>query len=102
MITDGPENLTCARDLAFGLAQVASDEPRIVEALVRAQDSLLPRLVPDAPVVVKTGDLPNAYHEVAYVGRPPNGVAIAVCSSPAARPDRIARAAARLVVHSKR
>ena len=102
MIATGEENLTCARDLALGLAQVASEEPRIVHALARAQDSLLPSLIPDVPVAVKTGDLPGAYHEVAYVGAPPTGVAISVCSSPPALPDRVAHAAAELAIHSNR
>jgi beta-lactamase class A len=102
MIADGPENLTCARDLARGLAQVAAEEPRILDALAATQDSLLPYLVPDVPVAVKTGELPNAYHEVAYVGTPPDGLAVAVCSSPPALPDEVSRAAAALVIPSNR
>jgi beta-lactamase class A len=102
MIADGPENLTCARDLAVGLAQIASEEPRIVDALARAQDSLLRHLLPDVPVAAKTGELPGAYHEVAYVGTPPEGLAVAVCSSPPALPNEVARTAAALAVPSKR
>lgn len=102
MIADGPENLTCARDLAHGLAQVATEEPRVLDALAAAQDSLLPHLVPEAPVAVKTGELPNAYHEVAYIGTAPDGLAVAVCSSPPALPDEVARAAAALVIPSNR
>jgi beta-lactamase class A len=102
LVTDGPENMTCARDLASGLAHVASEEPRIVDALASTRDSLLPYLVPDVPVAVKTGDLPGAYHEVAYIGTPPEGLAIAVCSSPPALPDAVARAAARLIIPSNR
>jgi beta-lactamase class A len=102
MIATGEENLTCARDLALGLARVASEQPRIVHALTRAQDSLLPSLIPDVAVAVKTGNLPSAYHEVAYLGAPPTGLAIAVCSSPPVLPDRVARAAAELAIHSNR
>ena len=44
MIADGPQNLTCARDLARGLAAI--DEERVLEALGRAHDSELPFLLP--------------------------------------------------------
>lgn len=98
MISDGPENLTCARDLALGLAIVAAEEPRIVAALAMTQDSLLPKLLRQAPIAVKTGELDAVYHEVAYVGNPPDGLAIAVCSSPPELPDAVARLAARLLI----
>jgi beta-lactamase class A len=98
MISDGPENLTCARDLARGLATVAREEPRIVAALAKSQYSLLPKLLRQARVAVKTGELEAVYHEVAYVGNPPAGLAIAVCSSPPALPDAVARLAARLLI----
>jgi beta-lactamase class A len=102
MIADGPQNLTCARDLARGLAQIAAEEPRILDALAATQDSLLPYLVPDAPVAVKTGELTDAYHEVAYVGAAPDGLAVAVYSIPPALPDEVARTAAALVIPSNR
>lgn len=101
MIDDGPENLTCAGDLAAGLARVADEEPRILQALQCARDSLLPFLLPGMPVAVKTGELENAYHEVAYVGTAPDGVAVAVCSSPPALPDKVARTAAGLAFPRK-
>jgi beta-lactamase class A len=101
MISDGPENLTCARDLARGLAAAAAEEPHVVAALTKTQDSLLPKLLPQLPIAVKTGELDAVYHEVAYVGVPPDGVAIAVCSSPAALPDAVARLAARLLIPLK-
>jgi hypothetical protein len=93
MISDGPQNLTCARDLARLLAAI--DEPRILDALARAHDSELPLRLPDRHVAVKTGELGElAYHEVALVdGR----LAVAVCSSPAVLPHQVAEVAERLV-----
>jgi hypothetical protein len=92
MIGDGPENLTCARDLARGLAAI--EEERILDALGRASDSELHLLMPDRDVRVKTGELwPRAYHEVALVDR---ALAVAVCSAPAALPGQVAAVAASL------
>lgn len=92
MISDGPENLTCARDLARGLAAI--EEERILDALARASDSELHLLLPDRDVRVKTGELwPRAYHEVALVDR---SLAVAVCSAPAALPGQVAALAASL------
>lgn len=93
MMSDGPQNLTCARDLALVLASI--DEPRILDALARAHDSELPLRLPDRHVAVKTGELGElAYHEVALVdGR----LAVAVCSSPAVLPHQVAEVAERLV-----
>ena len=68
MMGEGPENVTCARDLARGLA--ALDEPRILEALSVAHDSELPHRLPEHEVLVKTGEIwPRVYHEVALVDR---------------------------------
>jgi beta-lactamase class A len=93
MISDGPQNLTCARDLALGLAAI--EEERVLEALGRAHDSELPLRLPGRDVRVKTGELwPDVYHEVALVDR---SVAIAVCSAPAALPGRVAAVAGSLV-----
>jgi hypothetical protein len=93
MISDGPENLTCARDLAVALAAV--DEPRILDALSRTHDSELPLRLPGRRVAVKTGELGElAYHEVALVD---GSLAVAVCSSPAVLPHRVAEVAERLV-----
>jgi hypothetical protein len=86
MISDGPENLTCARDLARGLAAI--EEERVLDALGRAHDSELPLLMPGRDVRVKTGELwPDVYHEVALVDR---ALAVAVCSQPAALPGEVA------------
>jgi hypothetical protein len=93
MISDGPQNLTCARDLVTALAGV--DEPRIVDALARAHDSELPLRLPDRHVAVKTGELGElGYHEVALID---GSLAVAVCSSPAALPHQVAEVAERLV-----
>jgi hypothetical protein len=93
MIADGPENLTCARDLVTAL--VAIDEPRIVRALELAHDSELPLRLPDRRVAVKTGELGAlGYHEAALID---GSLAVAVCSSPAVLPHRVAEVAERLV-----
>jgi beta-lactamase class A len=93
MISDGPENLTCARDLARGLAAI--DEERVLDALGRARDSELPLLLPERDVRVKTGELwPDVYHEVALVDR---SLAVAVCSQPAALPGKVAARAESLL-----
>lgn len=89
MISDGPENVTCARDLARGLAAI--EEERLLDALARAHDSELPFLLPGRDVRVKTGEIwPDVYHEVALVDR---SVAVAVCSEPAALPGQVAAVA---------
>jgi beta-lactamase class A len=93
MISDGPENLTCARDLATALATV--DEPRIVDALALAHDSELPLRLPDRHVAVKTGELgERGYHEVALID---GELAVAVCSSPAVLPHEVAEVAEQLI-----
>lgn len=96
MISDGPENLTCAGDLARGLAAVAAEEPRVVDALERAADSLLPHLVgPEVRVAVKTGELPGVvYHELALLSEGGRSLAVAACSASPERPDRVAEAVA--------
>jgi beta-lactamase class A len=92
MMSDGPQNLTCARDLACGLAAI--QEERVLDALARAHDSELPFLLPGRDVRVKTGEIwPDVYHEVALVDR---SLAVAVCSQPAARPGEVAAAASSL------
>jgi hypothetical protein len=86
MISDGPENLTCARDLARGLAAI--EEERVLEALALAQHSELHFRLEGREVLVKTGELwPAVYHEVALVDR---SLAVAVCSAPAALPHEVA------------
>jgi hypothetical protein len=86
MMSDGPENLTCAADLARGLAAI--DDERVLGPLARAHDSELPLRLEGRDVRVKTGELwPHAYHEVALADRE---TAVAVCSAPAVRPGRVA------------
>ena len=86
MISDGPENLTCARDLACGIAAI--EEERVLDALAAAHDSELPLRLAGRDVRVKTGELwPAAYHEVALVDR---RLGVAVCSAPAALPGEVA------------
>ena len=89
MMSEGPENLTCARDLARGLAAI--EEERVLDALGRAHDSELPLLLHGRDVRVKTGEIwPDVYHEVALIDR---DVAVAVCSQPAALPGAVAAVA---------
>ena len=93
MLADGPENVTCARDLATSLR--ALDDPRVLDALAQAHDSELPLRLDGRDVRVKTGELwPRVYHEVALVDRK---LAVAVCSEPAALPGEVAAVAASLI-----
>jgi hypothetical protein len=93
MMTDGPENLTCASDLARGLAAV--DDERIFEALSVAHDSELPLRLEGREVLVKTGEIwPRVYHEVALVDR---RLAVAVCSEPGVLPGEVAATAERVI-----
>jgi D-alanyl-D-alanine carboxypeptidase len=85
----GPENLTCARDLARGLMAIADE--RVLQALALAQDSELHFRLPGREVLVKTAEIwPRVYHEVALVDRL---IAVAVCSEPAALPSEVAATA---------
>jgi beta-lactamase class A len=89
MMANGPENVTCARDLARGLAAI--DEPRVFEALSVAHDSELPFRLPEREVLVKTGEIwPRVYHEVALIDRQ---FVVAVCSAPAVLPSEVAAVA---------
>jgi hypothetical protein len=93
LMSDGPENLTCARDLARGLAAI--DEERVLTALALAQDSELHFRLAGHEVLVKTGEIwPRVYHEVALVDR---RLAVAVCSEPAALPSSVAATAERVI-----
>ena len=86
MISGGPENLTCARDLVRMITAI--DEPRIVDALALTQGSELPLRLDGRHVAVKGGELwPRAYHEVALVDR---NLGVAVCSAPAVLPGEVA------------
>jgi beta-lactamase class A len=96
MMADGPENVTCAADLARGLAGI--DEPRILDALSVAHDSELPLRLHPREVLVKTGEIwPRVYHEAALIDR---RLAVAVCSEPAALPGEVARVAESVAVPS--
>src|SRR3978361_1993129 len=86
ILRHGPQNLTCARDLARGLAAI--DDERVLDALGRAHDSELPLLLHGRGGRVETGEIgPDVYHEVALVDR---SLAVAVCSEPAALPGEVA------------
>jgi beta-lactamase class A len=93
MMAAGPENLTCARDLARGLAAIEAEQ--VFEALSVAHDSELPLRLHGREVLVKTGEIwPRVYHEAALVDR---GLAVAVCSEPAALPGEVAAVADRVI-----
>jgi hypothetical protein len=93
MMAEGPENVTCARDLARGLAAI--DAEQVFEALSVAHDSELPLRLHGREVLVKTGEIwPRVYHEAAFVDR---SVAVAVCSEPAALPGEVAAVAERVI-----
>jgi beta-lactamase class A len=98
MMADGPENETTAVDLATGLARLL-DEPfadDMLEAMRVAADaeSFLPHLLPDAAIAAKSGELDTVRHEVAYIELGHRRLVTAVCSSPPATPDVLARVAA--------
>jgi hypothetical protein len=89
LMSEGPENVTCARDLARGLAAI--EEERVLSALALAQDSELHFRLAGREVILKTGEIwPRVYHEVALVDRK---LAVAGCSEPAALPSEVAATA---------
>ena len=93
MMAEGPENVTCARDLARGLAAIEAEQ--VFEALSVAHDSELPLRLHGREVLVKTGEIwPRVYHEAALVDR---SLAVAVCSEPAALPGEVAAVADRVI-----
>lgn len=93
MMGDGAENLTCASDLARGLAAIEAEQ--IFAALAIAHDSELPYRLAGHEVLVKTGEIwPRVYHEVALVDRQ---IAVAVCSEPAILPGELAATADRVI-----
>lgn len=96
MMGDGPENVTCARDLAVGIAAI--DEPQVFAALAVAHDSELPFRLPGCDVVVKTGEIwPRVYHEAVLVDKT---LGVAVCSHPAVLPGEVAAVAERVIASS--
>ena len=96
MMTAGPENETCALDLARGLTRLL-DEPRIPAALELALDSQLRYHLPaDVRIGAKTGELDTVFHEVALLDDGSRRLVTAVCSSPQARPDEVSAVGAGL------
>jgi beta-lactamase class A len=99
MMAEGPENETTALDLTHGLARLL-DEPfasDLLEALrVAAEaESFLPYLLPGVTVAAKYGNITDTvYHEVALLEQGDRRLVTAVCSSPPARPDEVAKVAA--------
>ena len=98
MMAKAPENETTALDLANGLARLL-EEPfadDMLAALYVSADlsSFLPHLLPDATVYAKWGNTDTVRHEVAYITRGERRLVTAVCSSPPAAPDVLARTAA--------
>ena len=99
MMSEGPENLTSANDLARGLAAIAKDPAGvpILHALSLAVDSVLPsRLPPHVAVYPKSGELETVRHEVALLDDGRRRVVTAVCSSPPIGPDALAARAVAL------
>jgi hypothetical protein len=93
MMAPGPENVTCAGDLARGIAAIEAEQ--VFEALAVAHDSQLPLLLHGREVLVKTGEIwPRVYHEAAFVDR---RLAVAVCSEPAVLPGEVAAVADRVI-----
>jgi hypothetical protein len=93
MMGEGAENVTCARDLAVGLAAI--NETQVFDALSVAHDSELPFRLPEHHVLVKTGEIwPRVYHEAALVDRT---LGVAVCSEPAVLPGDVAAVAEHVV-----
>jgi beta-lactamase class A len=96
MMTAGPENETCALDLARGLARIL-DVDHIGAHLGLALDSQLRyHLPPEISVAAKTGELDSVFHEVALLTDGRRRLVTAVCSSPAERPDVVSARAAHL------
>ncbi len=89
MMTQGPENETCALDLARGLSRILG-EGRVQAHLELALDSQLRyHLPPGVRVAAKTGELDSVFHEVALLSDDRRAIVTAVCSSPPARPDEV-------------
>jgi beta-lactamase class A len=96
MMAAGPENETCALDLARGLARIL-DEPRIRAHLELALDTQLRfHLPPAVRVAAKTGELGSVFHEVALLSADERELVTAVCSAPPHRPDEVSAVGAGL------
>ena len=95
MMTPGPENETCALDLARGLARIIDVSPIPLHLGLALDSQLRYHLPPDVSVAAKTGELDWVFHETALLSAGGRRLVTAVCSSPPARPDEIsARGAA--------
>jgi beta-lactamase class A len=101
MMSVGDENVTTPVDLARGLVRLLQEPfaPELLAALrvAAASDSLLPQLLDaDVAVAAKSGELDSVRHELAYLAHVDRKLVTAVCSSPPARSDELARCAATL------
>jgi beta-lactamase class A len=96
MMTAGPENETCALDLARGLARILDIGPIRAQLGLALDSQLRYHLPPDVSVAAKTGELDSVFHEVALLGDGQRQLVTAVCSSPPARPDEISARGAQL------
>ena len=94
MMAEGPENLTCARDLARGLAAIEAEQ--VFEALSVAHDSELPAAPARAGGAREDGRDLAAGLPRGRSGRPAAS-AVAVCSEPAALPGEVAAVADRVI-----
>jgi beta-lactamase class A len=101
----GPDNTTCAADMADLMVALAIAPPglprpacrRVLAALAQSHHTdIVPRYLPPAARVVasKQGWLDTVLHDVALVEEPGRRVALAVLSSPPAAPEGLARVAA--------
>jgi beta-lactamase class A len=89
MMAPGPENETCALDLARGLARIL-DAAFVRAHLELALDSQLRyHLPPDVRVAAKTGELESVFHEAALLYDGKRELVTAVCTSPPRRPDEV-------------
>lgn len=101
MMSAGPENQTCAADLARGLAALAAEPewPQLARALAAGAEtsSILPAYLPlEVRAYPKSGQLDAVRHEVALFERGDRRLAVAVLSSPPATPHEVAQKAAQL------
>jgi beta-lactamase class A len=95
MMSEGPENVTCAADLALGLARLATDSvwPPLGRALAAGAEttSILQAYLPAGVTLYpKYGELETVRHEVVLLERNGRRLSVAACSSPPAQPHELA------------